>query len=93
MESYHSYSPPEERRSRQSDLSSHSSNERDNPREEPMRTAKMSAMASPFRVPEDPQASAELDKDTAHIEEPPVAATATPKILLRPSAEDEKIYG
>uniref|UniRef100_A0A8D0AX38 Tight junction protein 2b (zona occludens 2) n=1 Tax=Sander lucioperca TaxID=283035 RepID=A0A8D0AX38_SANLU len=55
MESYHSYSPPEERRSRQSDLSSHSSNERDNPREEPMRTAKMSAMASPFRVPEDPQ--------------------------------------
>ncbi|KAI3371900.1 hypothetical protein L3Q82_006685 [Scortum barcoo] len=71
MESYHSYSPPEERRSRQSDLSSHSSNERDNPREEPMRTAKMSAMASPFRVPEDPQASAELDKDTPHIEEPP----------------------
>ncbi|KAF3696247.1 Tight junction protein ZO-2 Tight junction protein 2 [Channa argus] len=32
MESYHSYSPPEERRSRQSDLSSHSSNERDTPR-------------------------------------------------------------
>ncbi len=31
----------------------------------------MSAMASPFRVPEDPQASAELDKDTPHIEEPP----------------------
>ncbi|XP_039659060.1 tight junction protein ZO-2-like isoform X2 [Perca fluviatilis] len=93
MESYHSYSPPEERRSRQSDLSSHSSNERDNPREEPMRTAKMSAMASPFRVPEDPQASAELSKDTAHIEEPPVAVTATPKILLRPSPEDEKIYG
>ncbi|XP_029294783.1 tight junction protein ZO-2b [Cottoperca gobio] len=93
MESYHSYSPPEERRSRQSDLSSHSSNERDNPREEPMKTAKMSAMASPFRVPEDPQASAELNKDTAHIEEPPVAVTTTPKILLRPSPEDEKIYG
>lgn len=93
MESYHSYSPPEERRSRQSDLSSHSSNERDNPREEPMRTAEMSAMASPFRVPEDPQASAELNKDTPHIEEPPAAVTATPKILLRPSPEDEKIYG
>uniref|UniRef100_A0A674P7G9 Tight junction protein 2b (zona occludens 2) n=1 Tax=Takifugu rubripes TaxID=31033 RepID=A0A674P7G9_TAKRU len=29
MESYHSFSPPEERRSRHSDLSSHSSNERD----------------------------------------------------------------
>ncbi|XP_051278111.1 tight junction protein ZO-2 isoform X3 [Dicentrarchus labrax] len=93
MESYHSYSPPEERRSRQSDLSSHSSNERDNPREEPMRTPKMSAMASPFRIPEDPQASAGQDKGTPHIEEPPVAATATPKILLRPSPEDEKIYG
>ncbi|TKS78108.1 Tight junction protein ZO-2 [Collichthys lucidus] len=32
METYHSYSPPEERRSRQSDLSSHSSNERDSHR-------------------------------------------------------------
>ncbi|XP_063753655.1 tight junction protein ZO-2-like isoform X3 [Eleginops maclovinus] len=92
MESYHSYSPPEERRSRQSDLSSHSSNERDNPREEPMKTAKMSAMASPFRVPEDPQASAELNRESGHIEQPPVAIT-TPKILLRPSPEDEKIYG
>uniref|UniRef100_A0A665VRK4 Tight junction protein 2b (zona occludens 2) n=1 Tax=Echeneis naucrates TaxID=173247 RepID=A0A665VRK4_ECHNA len=50
MESYHSYSPPEERRSHQSDLSSHSSNERDN-------------------------------------------HSTTPKILLRPSAEDEKLYG
>uniref|UniRef100_A0A8K9UFY3 Tight junction protein 2 n=1 Tax=Oncorhynchus mykiss TaxID=8022 RepID=A0A8K9UFY3_ONCMY len=32
MESYHSYSPQEDRRSRHSDLSSHSSNERDYPR-------------------------------------------------------------
>uniref|UniRef100_UPI0037E80863 tight junction protein ZO-2-like isoform X3 n=1 Tax=Semicossyphus pulcher TaxID=241346 RepID=UPI0037E80863 len=93
MESYHSYSPPEERRSRQSDLSSHSSNERDHQREEPMKTAKMSAMASPFRIPEDPKASAEVDKDIPHIEEPPAAVTTTPKILLRPSPEDEKIYG
>ncbi|XP_059194009.1 tight junction protein ZO-2-like [Centropristis striata] len=93
MESYHSYSPPEERRSRQSDLSSHSSIERDTPREEPTRTAKMSAMASPFRVPEDPQASAETNKDPPHIEEPPAAVLTTPKILLRPSPEDEKIYG
>ncbi|XP_071337849.1 tight junction protein ZO-2b isoform X3 [Trachinotus anak] len=89
MESYHSYSPPEERRSRQSDLSSHSSNDRNNLREEPMTTAMMSAMASPFRIPEDPHASA----DTHLIEEPPVAVTTTPKILLRPSPEDEKIYG
>ncbi|XP_056231636.1 tight junction protein ZO-2-like isoform X2 [Seriola aureovittata] len=89
MESYHSYSPPEERRSRQSDLSSHSSNDRDNPRDEPITTAMMSAMASPFRVPEDPHAAA----DTALVEEPPVSVTTTPKILLRPSPEDEKIYG
>uniref|UniRef100_A0A7N6F9Z7 Tight junction protein 2b (zona occludens 2) n=1 Tax=Anabas testudineus TaxID=64144 RepID=A0A7N6F9Z7_ANATE len=64
MESYHSYSPPEERRSRQSDLSSHSSNERDNHREETVRTAKMSAMASPFRVPEDPHI-----EDTEYLED------------------------
>uniref|UniRef100_A0A672Z5V6 Tight junction protein ZO-2-like n=1 Tax=Sphaeramia orbicularis TaxID=375764 RepID=A0A672Z5V6_9TELE len=69
MESYHSYSPPEERRSRQSDLSSRSSTERDNPRDEPLRTAKMSTMASPFRVPEPPQASAELDKDILQTED------------------------
>ncbi|XP_061842569.1 tight junction protein ZO-2b isoform X1 [Nerophis lumbriciformis] len=93
MESYHSYSPPEERKSRQSDLSSHSSNERDNPREGPMMAmAKMSAMASPFKVPEDPQALAGPDKDTStHTTEPPVLTT--PKILLRPSSEDEKLYG
>ncbi|XP_077943222.1 tight junction protein ZO-2b isoform X3 [Gasterosteus aculeatus] len=94
MESYHSYSPPEERRSRQSDLSSHSSNERDNPsKEEPVRTAKMSAMASPFRVPEDPHTPVEPSKDTPRVQEPPASVTATPKILLRPSPEDEKIYG
>ncbi|XP_008283389.1 tight junction protein ZO-2 [Stegastes partitus] len=91
--SYHSYSPPEDRRSRQSDLSSHSSNERDNHREEQKRTVEVSAMASPFKVPEDPQASAELNSDEQHIEEPPAAVTTTPKILLRLSPEDEKIYG
>ncbi|XP_058491485.1 tight junction protein ZO-2-like isoform X3 [Solea solea] len=91
MESYHSYSPPEERRSHQSDLSSHSSNERDNPREEHSRTAQMSAMASPFKVPEEPHASA--DVDTLHTDAAPAAATTTPKILLRPSSEDEKMYG
>uniref|UniRef100_H3CF95 Tight junction protein 2b (zona occludens 2) n=1 Tax=Tetraodon nigroviridis TaxID=99883 RepID=H3CF95_TETNG len=93
MESYHSFSPPEERRSRQSDLSSHSSNERDAPRnrEDSLRMAKMSAMASPFRVPDAPQASAQEESKS---EDPPgAAAAATPKILLRPCPEDEKIYG
>ncbi|XP_056890282.1 tight junction protein ZO-2-like isoform X2 [Takifugu flavidus] len=93
MESYHSFSPPEERRSRHSDLSSHSSNERDAPREDSMRTAKMSAMASPFRIPEFPQSSADVVQDGSKSAEPPVAATATPKILLRPCPEDEKVYG
>lgn len=31
----------------------------------------MLAMASPFKIPEDPQASAELDKDAPQNEEPP----------------------
>lgn len=38
-------------------------------REEPMRTAQMSAMASPFKIPEVPPA--ELDKDARQNEEPP----------------------
>ena len=36
-----------------------------------MNTAKMSAMASPFRIPEDPYASTDLDKDIKLIEETP----------------------
>lgn len=40
-------------------------------REEPIRTAQMSAMASPFKIPEVPQASTELDKDARQNEEPP----------------------
>ncbi|XP_047446718.1 tight junction protein ZO-2-like isoform X2 [Mugil cephalus] len=88
MESYRSYSPPE-------DLPCRSPHEKANHRHEPMKTQpKASAMASPFRVPEEPQTSSgEVDADTPHIEEPPVAVTTTPKILLRPSPEEEKIYG
>ncbi|KAM4607923.1 tight junction protein 2-like [Polymixia lowei] len=93
LESYHSYSPPEERRSLQSDLSSRSSNEREHPREDSIRVARLSVMASPFRVPEDPQASAELDKEAPHTEELPATIKITPKILLRPSPEEEEIYG
>ncbi|XP_029366668.1 tight junction protein ZO-2b [Echeneis naucrates] len=88
MESYHSYSPPEERRSHQSDLSSHSSNERDNHRDET--TVKTSVLASPFRVPEHPHVSTDV---TLQDEETLVSVSTTPKILLRPSAEDEKLYG
>ncbi|XP_041691831.2 tight junction protein ZO-2 isoform X2 [Coregonus clupeaformis] len=103
IESYHSYSPQEDRRSRQSDLSSHSSNERDNPRpltslEDSPRVAKMSAMASPFRVPppQDPPAPGPANLDSEgppRLHEPPASAKTTPKILLRPSPEDEELYG
>uniref|UniRef100_A0A673XSN4 Tight junction protein 2b (zona occludens 2) n=1 Tax=Salmo trutta TaxID=8032 RepID=A0A673XSN4_SALTR len=61
-----SYSPQEDRRSRQSDLSSHSSNERENPR----------WMCSCMCV--------------CCL---PASAKITPKILLRPSPEDEELYG
>lgn len=36
-----------------------------------MKMAKMSATASPFRIPEAPQATAELNKDAAQHEDPP----------------------
>ncbi|KAJ3605491.1 hypothetical protein NHX12_027537 [Muraenolepis orangiensis] len=55
IESYHSYSPQEERRAHHSDLSSHSSNERlrDKPSDDPpSRLAKMGAMPTPFRAPD-----------------------------------------
>uniref|UniRef100_A0A8C7VF53 Tight junction protein 2 n=1 Tax=Oncorhynchus mykiss TaxID=8022 RepID=A0A8C7VF53_ONCMY len=98
-----SYSPQEDRRSRQSDLSSHSSNERENPRpltslEDSPRVAKMSAMASPFRVPplQDPNAPGPViltSEGLPRLDEQPASAKITPKILLRPSPEDEELYG
>ncbi|XP_028850884.1 tight junction protein ZO-2b isoform X2 [Denticeps clupeoides] len=95
IESYHSYSPQDDQRSRQSDLSSHSSNEipRENTREEThSRAPKMSAMASPFRVPE-PLTPPQEEMEEMQVEEPPAAVMTTPKILLRPSPEDEAMYG
>lgn len=87
-----SYSPPEGRRSHQSDLSSHSSNERENPREELTRTAKPSEACSPFRIP---QANPTPDeaKSGPVKNQPPASAPNTPKILLRLSPEEEKLYG
>ncbi|XP_010874389.2 tight junction protein ZO-2 isoform X1 [Esox lucius] len=103
MESYHSYSPQEDRRSRQSDLSSHSSNDRENPRpvtslQDSPRVAKMSAMASPFRVPapQDPPAPGPANLDSGgpqRLDEPNASVKTTPKILLRPSPEDVELYG
>ncbi|XP_066500647.1 tight junction protein ZO-2-like isoform X3 [Hoplias malabaricus] len=96
MESYHSYSPQDDQRSRQSDLSSHSSTEvpRENAREDPQsRLPKMAATSSPYRVqPEEPVAMPE-ERAEPRPEEPPAAVKTTPKILLRPSPEDEEMYG
>ncbi|KAG9269993.1 tight junction protein ZO-2-like [Astyanax mexicanus] len=92
MESYHSYSPQEDQRSRQSDLSSHSSTEvpRENAREDPqIRLPKLAAPSSPYRGVEESAAVQEEPKP----EEPPAAVKTTPKILLRPSTEDEEMYG
>uniref|UniRef100_A0A673M6U0 Tight junction protein ZO-2-like n=1 Tax=Sinocyclocheilus rhinocerous TaxID=307959 RepID=A0A673M6U0_9TELE len=52
MESYHSYSPQDDQRSRQSDLSSHSSN--DIARENASRLAKTAVTSSPYKTPEEP---------------------------------------
>lgn len=95
MESYHSYSPQDDQRSRQSDLSSHSSNDvaRENAREEPQsRLVKVPMTSSPYKIPEDPPPANE-EKEEPRETEPPPAIKTTPKILLRPSPEDEAIYG
>ncbi|XP_073724179.1 tight junction protein ZO-2b isoform X2 [Misgurnus anguillicaudatus] len=93
MESYHSYSPQDDQRSRQSDLSSHSSNDvaRENAREEHQsRLVKIPVTSSPYKTPDPPPA---LEREEPREEEPPPALKTTPKILLRPSPEDEAVYG
>ncbi|XP_041936382.1 tight junction protein ZO-2a isoform X2 [Alosa sapidissima] len=88
IESYRSYSPQDDRRGHQSDLSSHSSNERlrDRPRDgPPSRLAKMGAMATPFRPPEEkapPPLQREAPGDTeAEPEAPPSPeVTVPPKV-------------
>ncbi|KAG7476282.1 hypothetical protein MATL_G00081240 [Megalops atlanticus] len=99
IDSYRSYSPEEDRQSHHSDLSSHSSNERlrDKPRDDPpSRLAKMGAMPTPFKLPEEHLPAAEK-REEPRSEEPPAAIVSTappvPKVLLRPSPEDLEIYG
>ncbi|CAL9683227.1 unnamed protein product [Knipowitschia caucasica] len=98
IESYRSYSPQDDRRGHHSDLSSHSSNERlrDKPREEPSnRFAKMGAMATPFRPPED-KSPVVVEREEQRAETPPVVAPkvhSAVKVPLKASAEDQDIYG
>ncbi|XP_062855182.1 tight junction protein ZO-2 [Trichomycterus rosablanca] len=95
MDSYRSYSPQDDQRSRHSDLSSHSSNgvPRENPSENPQRTpAKVPIPSSPYRIAEEPPGVQEEQEDPPPVE-PPAPIRKTPKILLRPSPEDEETYG
>ncbi|XP_067886662.1 tight junction protein ZO-2-like isoform X2 [Heterodontus francisci] len=108
IESNPSYSPPpEERRSPHSDVSSHSSGrivdkkrtEQKQIREDPAhRLARMGAMPTPFATKTDLPAAVDSDKEeldeddyrVTKVEEPAVRA---PKTFLRPSPEDEEIFG
>ncbi|KAG5834815.1 hypothetical protein ANANG_G00265600 [Anguilla anguilla] len=100
IESYHSYSPQEDRRSHHSDLSSHSSTERlrEKPREDPpSRLAKMGAMPTPFRIPDDHLPVVEKREEPQTLKSPVEVIKErrphVPKIQLRPSEEDLELYG
>uniref|UniRef100_A0A1A8F3B9 Tight junction protein 2a (Zona occludens 2) n=2 Tax=Nothobranchius korthausae TaxID=1143690 RepID=A0A1A8F3B9_9TELE len=107
IESYRSYSPQDDRRGHHSDLSSHSSNERlrDKPsiREDPpSRLAKMGAMPTPFRgaekhVEDTPPLQADREDTRSATPPAPVVAprvqSIPPKVPLKPSVEDQEVYG
>ncbi|XP_070780822.1 tight junction protein ZO-2a [Enoplosus armatus] len=105
IESYRSYSPQDDRRGHHSDLSSHSSNERlrEKPREDPPnRLAKMGAMPTPFRAPDRAVGDTpplQAEREEPRPETPPVPAVtapkvhAPPKVPLKPSIEDQEVYG
>uniref|UniRef100_A0A673AEW9 Tight junction protein 2a (zona occludens 2) n=1 Tax=Sphaeramia orbicularis TaxID=375764 RepID=A0A673AEW9_9TELE len=77
IESYRSYSPQDERRIHHSDLSSHSSNER--LREKPRE--------------DPPNRLAKMGAMATPFRAPDRAVHAPPKVPLKPSAEDQDIYG
>ncbi|XP_037341225.2 tight junction protein ZO-2a isoform X5 [Pungitius pungitius] len=104
IESYHSYSPQDERRGLPSDLSSHSSNERlrEKPREDPPnRLAKMGAMPTPFRAPDravEDTPPLKAEREEPRSETPPAVMAAprvhaAPKMTLKPSIEDQELFG
>ncbi|XP_056288408.1 tight junction protein ZO-2a isoform X3 [Pseudoliparis swirei] len=105
IESYRSYSPPDGRRGHHSDLSSHSSNERlrEKPREDPpSRLAKMGAMPTPFRLPDraaQDKPPLQAEREEPRPETPPVPVHAAPRVHaapkapLKPSIEDQEVYG
>ncbi|XP_053707683.1 tight junction protein ZO-2a isoform X2 [Synchiropus splendidus] len=103
IESYRSYSPQDDRRGHHSDLSSHSSNERlrEKPREDaPNRLAKMGALPTPFRGADRAEETRppQPEREEPRPETPPAVAVAPkvhapPKVPLKPSLEDQEVYG
>nr|XP_012592338.1 tight junction protein ZO-2 isoform X4 [Microcebus murinus] len=100
IESNRSFSP-EERRQQHSDYDYHSSNEklkeRPSSREDtPSRLSRMGATPTPFKSTGDIAAAVvtETNKEPRYQEEPPAPPPkAAPRTFLRPSPEDEAIYG
>uniref|UniRef100_A0A7N5JNX8 Tight junction protein 2 n=1 Tax=Ailuropoda melanoleuca TaxID=9646 RepID=A0A7N5JNX8_AILME len=100
IESNRSFSP-EERRQQYSDYDCHSSNEklkeRPNSREDMQnRWSRMGATPTPFKSSGDTAAAlgTENSKEPRYQEEPPAPQPkAAPRTFLRPSPEDEAIYG
>ncbi|XP_006894487.1 PREDICTED: tight junction protein ZO-2 [Elephantulus edwardii] len=100
IESNRSFSP-DERRQQYSDCDYHSSSEklkeRPNSREDTAgRLSRMGATPTPFKSTGDTAAAdgAETSKEPRHQEEPPAfQPKAPPRTFLRPSPEDEAIYG
>ncbi|XP_022368465.1 tight junction protein ZO-2 isoform X5 [Enhydra lutris kenyoni] len=100
IESNRSFSP-EERRQQYSDYDYHSSNEklkeRPNSREDMQnRWSRMGATPTPFKATGDTAAAVgtENSKEPRYQEEPPAPQPkAAPRTFLRPSPEDEAIYG
>ncbi|KAM9820096.1 tight junction protein ZO-2a [Neosynchiropus ocellatus] len=104
IESYRSYSPQDDRRGHHSDLSSHSSNERlrEKPRREdaPNRLAKMGALPTPFRGTDRAEEARppQPEREEPRPETPPAVTVAPkvhapPKVPLKPSLEDQEVYG
>ncbi|XP_019410637.1 PREDICTED: tight junction protein ZO-2 isoform X2 [Crocodylus porosus] len=102
IESNRSFSPLEERRLHHSDADSHSSNEKlkekPNAKDDPSsRLSRMGAMPTPFKSTGDIPAAAvvtDTSKEPEYKEEPPVSQPkAIPRTFLKPSPEDEAIFG
>uniref|UniRef100_A0A8C1YCN1 Tight junction protein 2b (zona occludens 2) n=1 Tax=Cyprinus carpio TaxID=7962 RepID=A0A8C1YCN1_CYPCA len=71
MESYHSYSPQDDQRSRQSDLSSHSSNDVAREEDPQSRLAKTAVTSSPYKSPEKPRPAQEERVEPQEEDPPP----------------------